>query len=132
MYPETKHPTYFDSIGLSLEEPLVATLEANHYDQPNDAVFVQSFETANLRELDGMTRVRLVQLLRRVGSGPTTSRSPAIRGPTPTWPPPAGLAEVATYADGIGPPKGMVVPVAADGTLGAPTLARGRRPPPGA
>ena len=25
VYPETKHPTYFDSIGLSLEEPLLAT-----------------------------------------------------------------------------------------------------------
>ena len=29
IYPETKHPTYFDSIGLSLEEPLLATLRAN-------------------------------------------------------------------------------------------------------
>ena len=29
IYPETKHPTYFDSIGLSLEEPLVATLKRN-------------------------------------------------------------------------------------------------------
>ena len=28
IYPETKHPTYFDSIGLSLEEPLVAALES--------------------------------------------------------------------------------------------------------
>ena len=28
VYPETKHPTYFDSIGLSLEEPLVRRLEA--------------------------------------------------------------------------------------------------------
>src|SRR5919109_1744639 len=29
IYPETKLPTYFDSIGLSLEEPLLATLRAN-------------------------------------------------------------------------------------------------------
>src|SRR4051812_28763327 len=27
VYPETKHPSYFDSIGLSLEEPLLATLK---------------------------------------------------------------------------------------------------------
>ena len=53
VYPETKHPTYFGSIGLTLEEPLVAALEANGYDRPNDAVFVQSFETANLREPTG-------------------------------------------------------------------------------
>src|SRR5919109_2336014 len=29
IYPETKLPTYFDSIGLSLEEPLLATLRRN-------------------------------------------------------------------------------------------------------
>ena len=32
VYPETKHPTYFDSIGLSLEEPLVAELDRNGFD----------------------------------------------------------------------------------------------------
>ena len=120
IYPETKHPTYFDSIGLSLEEPLVETLHANGYDRPNDAVFVQSFETANLRDLDDMTRVRLVQLYG--GSGRPYDFT--VSGDTRTYADlatPAGLAEVATYADGIGPTKGMVVPVAADGTLGAPT-----------
>ena len=33
IYPETKHPTYFDSIGLSPEEPLVRTLRANGWDK---------------------------------------------------------------------------------------------------
>ena len=28
VYPETKHPTYFDGVGLSLEEPLLAELAA--------------------------------------------------------------------------------------------------------
>ena len=45
VYPETKHPTYFDSIGLSLEEPLVEALRRHHLDRPNAPVFVQSFET---------------------------------------------------------------------------------------
>ena len=31
IYPETKHPSYFDRIGLSLEEPLVETLDANGF-----------------------------------------------------------------------------------------------------
>ena len=31
VYPETKHPTYFDSIGLSLEEALVEVLESNGF-----------------------------------------------------------------------------------------------------
>ncbi len=32
IYPETKHPTYFQSIGLALEEPLVRVLRANGLD----------------------------------------------------------------------------------------------------
>ena len=67
IYPETKHPTYFDGIGKSLEEPLVATLNANGYTRPNSPVFIQSFEVSNLRQLNGMTSVPLVQLLDAVG-----------------------------------------------------------------
>ena len=45
IYPETKHPTYFDSIGLPLEEPLVAALERQRLPRPPNApVFIQSFE----------------------------------------------------------------------------------------
>src|SRR5690242_20240985 len=54
VYPETKHPTYFDGIGLSLEEPLVAALRRHGLDRPRAAVIIQSFETGNLRELDAM------------------------------------------------------------------------------
>jgi glycerophosphoryl diester phosphodiesterase len=78
IYPETKHPSYFDSVGLSLEEPLIETLAANDYDDRNDPMFIQSFETANLRELNGMTRLRLVQL---IGGGGGTLRSRGRRRP---------------------------------------------------
>jgi len=47
IYPETKHPTYHDSVGLSLEEPLVDILKANGYDKENSPVFIQSFEVDN-------------------------------------------------------------------------------------
>lgn len=120
VYPETKHPSYFDSIDLSLEEPLVATLEANGYTRPGDRVFIQSFEVTNLRELDDMTRLPLVQLL-SVSGRPydfTVAGDPRTYADMVT---PTGLAEIADYADGIGPAKGMVIPVAADGTLAAPT-----------
>jgi glycerophosphoryl diester phosphodiesterase len=120
VYPETKHPTYFDSIGLSLEEPLVATLEANGYRNPNDRAFIQSFEVGNLRQLDTMTRLQLVQLFSATGQpfdfaaagNPTTYAQMAT---------PDGLAEVATYAEGIGADKTMVIPVGADGNLATPT-----------
>jgi glycerophosphoryl diester phosphodiesterase len=120
VYPETKHPTYHDSIGLSLEEPLVRALRRHGLDRANAPVFVQSFEVANLRELDGMTRAPLVQLLG--GSGRPYDFE--VAGDPRTYDDlatPEGLAAIATYADGIGPSKGRVVPVAADGTLGPPT-----------
>lgn len=53
IYPETKHPSYHDSIGLSLEEKLVDTLKANNFTDPS-RVFIQSFEVANLRELNDL------------------------------------------------------------------------------
>src|SRR5829696_716837 len=57
VYPETKHPSYFASIGLALEEPLLAALEAT-----TGPVFIQSFEAANLRELRERTAHPLVRL----------------------------------------------------------------------
>ncbi len=68
--PETKHPSYFDRVGLSLEEPLVATLKANGYDGADARVLIQSFEVANLIELNQMTDVRLVQLMTSRGARP--------------------------------------------------------------
>ena len=50
IYPETKEPSYFDSIGLSLEETLIETLVANDFTDP-DRIFIQSFEVQNLLDL---------------------------------------------------------------------------------
>jgi glycerophosphoryl diester phosphodiesterase len=67
IYPETKHPTYFDGIGLSLEEPLVETLNENGYTKRSSPLFIQSFEVKKLKELNRMTRVPIVQLISDVG-----------------------------------------------------------------
>jgi glycerophosphoryl diester phosphodiesterase len=120
IYPETKHPTYFDSIGLSLEEPLVATLHDNGYRGRNAPVFIQSFEVANLKELNRRTRVPLVQLLDATGQpydfvvagDPRTYQDLAT---------PEGLREIATYADGVGPNKNLIVPRDDAGNLLDPT-----------
>ena len=109
VYPETKHPTYFDSVGLSLEEPLVAALRRHHLDRPNAPVLIQSFEVGNLRELAAMTTVPLVQLvecggapydLERAGDGRTYADLVSADG----------LREVASYAAGIGVHKDLVLP----------------------
>ena len=120
IYPETKHPTYFDSIGLSLEEPLVAALKRNGLDRRNAKVFVQSFETGNLRQLDRMTKVPLIQLIDATGApfDLVSAGDPRTYADLVT---PAGLKEIATYADGIGPDKSRIVPLDATGHITAPT-----------
>jgi glycerophosphoryl diester phosphodiesterase len=119
IYPETKHPSYFDAIGLSLEEPLVAMLSANGYDSADDAIFIQSFEVANLKQLNALTGVRLVQLLGDAGR-PFDFELAGDPRSYDDMTTPAGLAEIAGYADGIGPNKGRVIPVVA-GMLSAAT-----------
>jgi glycerophosphoryl diester phosphodiesterase len=120
IYPETKHPTYFDSIGLSLEEPLLATLRANGLDSRKAKVFIQSFETTNLKELNSETKVPLVQLIDEVGApyDLVAAGDPRTYADLIT---PAGLAEIATYADGLGPSKNLIVPRDAAGNLLDPT-----------
>src|SRR5919112_1082865 len=120
IYPETKHPTYFDSIGLSLEEPLVETLKRNGLDRRNAKVFVQSFEVGNLRQLDRMTKVPLVQLIDADGApfDLADAGDPRTYSDLVT---PGGLEEIATYADGIGPDKSRIVPLDASRHITAPT-----------
>jgi glycerophosphoryl diester phosphodiesterase len=121
IYPETKHPTYFDSIGLSLEEPLLATLRANGLDRRGARVFIQSFEVSNLKELRRRTRLPLIQLIDARGAPAdfVAAGDPRTYDDLVTR---RGLGEIATYADGIGPEKSRIVPGnAANGQLGEPT-----------
>jgi glycerophosphoryl diester phosphodiesterase len=117
VYPETKHPTYFRSIGLALEPALVRALRKNNLDRRGAPVFVQSFEAANLRDLHDKFGVRapLVFLTSASGSPFGDPRSYA------DYLTPAGLRDLARFVDGIGPDKNQVIPRNADGTLGAPS-----------
>lgn len=120
IYPETKHPTYFDSEGLSLEEPLLATLKANGLDKPSSKVFIQSFEVSNLQELSRETKLPLVQLTSASGQPYdfTASGDPRTYADMTSA---RGLREVATYADALGPDKNQIVPRDAQNRLKEPT-----------
>ncbi|MEU4712920.1 glycerophosphodiester phosphodiesterase [Micromonospora purpureochromogenes] len=120
VYPETKHPSYFAAIGLPLEEPLVAVLRKNKLTHRNDPVFVQSFETANLRKLAAMIDVPLVQLLDAAGR-PYDFTAAGDARTYADLATPAGLAWIAGYADGVGLNKNLIVPRDATGKLRAPT-----------
>jgi len=100
VYPETKHPSYFRGIGLALEEPLIALLGKHGLTEKTSPVFIQSFEASSLQRMRPMTRARLVQL---VDEDETWSAK--------------RFAEIAQYADGVGPNKRLVVPAARDGRL---------------
>jgi glycerophosphoryl diester phosphodiesterase len=63
VYPETKHPAHFAGIGLPLELTLLDTLKRYGYADGDSPVFIQSFDPRNLRQLRGMTKLPLVQLL---------------------------------------------------------------------
>lgn len=120
VYPETKHPTYFDSIGLSLEEPLLAQLTANGLNEKRSPVIIQSFETGNLRELDRLTKVRLAQLVDCSGA-PYDLVAAGDRRTYADLVTRTGLRQVAAYADGVGLCKDVMIPRNADATLGTPT-----------
>ena len=126
IYPETKHPTYHKSIGLPLEKRLVAALAAAGWNHRNAPVIIQSFEQSNLKELRKMTSVRLVQLVDANDVNPdgtldftapfdrpfdwTASGDPRLLARTfGFFVTDAGLREIKTYADGIGPWKRYIV-----------------------
>jgi glycerophosphoryl diester phosphodiesterase len=129
IYPETKHPTFHDRLGLSLEEPLVAALRRAGWNRKDAPVFIQSFEQSNLKQLRRMTPVRLVQLVDANDALPdgsmdftppfdrpydwTVSGDPRLLARTfGYFVTPAGLKEIATYADGVGPWKRYLVRLA--------------------
>ena len=103
IYPETKHPSYFASIGHPMEARLAAELKAAGWDSARAPVFIQSFEVNNLKALRKLTRVRLIQLMNDLG-GPADNAAPSYAAMTT----PAGLKAIAAYAYGIGPSKTMI------------------------
>ena len=132
VYPETKHPTYHAQLGLPLEDRLLAALAQQGLTKKDSPVIIQSFETSNLRYLRTKTAVRLVQLVDGYDINPDGSIDFSLPWGQPydltlagdkrnygALLTPAGLAEIKTYADGIGPWKPYLIPtrltVGADG-----------------
>ncbi|MEJ6482299.1 glycerophosphodiester phosphodiesterase [Nostoc punctiforme UO1] len=120
IYPETKHPTYFKSIGLALEPSLLATLTANGYEGANAPVFIQSFEVSNLQDLSTKTDLPLVQLLNNsdkpydfIVSSDERTYADLVTA--------SGLREIAKYAQAVGIHKNLLVPRDSSGKLQSPT-----------
>lgn len=132
IYPETKNPTWFRDLGLPMEDKLIAMLEAAGWNSRTAPVLVQSFEPGSLKYMKSKgLKTRLIQLID--GDG-VDMRTGAMTYAVPVERPyewtkagdkrnfdvmvtPAGLAEIKTYADGIGPWKRYIVSI--KGTVGA-------------
>ena len=120
LYPETKHPAYHEALGLPITDRLLEVLDRWGYGTPDDPVFIQSFETGNLRRARSRTRLRLVQLIEATGR-PADFTAAGDRRTYRDLVRPEGLREVADWADGIGPDKGLVQPLDGKGGLLPPT-----------
>ncbi|BAY74495.1 glycerophosphoryl diester phosphodiesterase [Nostoc linckia NIES-25] len=120
IYPETKHPSYFKSIGLPLEKPLLTTLSANGYQGANAPVFIQSFEVSNLQDLSTKTDLPLVQLVNNTGKPydfVVSSNGSTYTDLITT----SGLEKIAKYAQAIGIHKNLLVSRDSIGKLLSPT-----------
>jgi glycerophosphoryl diester phosphodiesterase len=123
VYPETKHPTFHNAIGLPLEPSLVGVLNAAGWTTKDAPVFIQSFEVANLKFLRRLTNVRLVQLVDADdvdADGGIVLKAPSdkpydfvVTGDKRSFADlltKEGLKEIRTYADGVGPWKPYLIP----------------------
>lgn len=125
IYPETKHPTYFAEKGFDTSQLLIDSLVKNQFTDPS-RIYIQSFEVGNLQALHNTIMpkagvdIPLIQLLdasdvRDDGSLIEIQPYDFVKsGDSRTYGDlrtPEGLKEIATYADGIGPWKRMIVSV---------------------
>ncbi len=105
LYPELKHPTLMlEQEGIDMVDLLVTKLKQYDLDDADDPVFIQIFEVTPLQRLDRLVDTPLVMLI--------SSRGGPYDEPNMRWAnmiTPTGLAEIATYADGIGPWIGHVL-----------------------
>lgn len=105
LYPELKHPTMLlEQAGIDSVDLLATALRKAGLADADDRVFVQVFEVAPLQRLNRLVDVPLILLISSEG-GPYDEKG--LRWSDMMTP--SGLAEVARYADGIGPFMGHVL-----------------------
>lgn len=114
--PELKHPTYFTSIGLPMEDAFVTELGRLGLTGADAPIIIQCFEVGPLERLAARFDAPLAQLVAATGS-------PADR-PDMTYAQmitPAGLKAIRTYAAWVAPEMTLVLPRDADGRTTAPS-----------
>ena len=100
IYPETKAPEVYGSLGFDMEKLVMGVLAKNGLDKPGadpkTPVFLQSFSAESLKKMRQSMKVRLPLLFL------VTDRDRDV------WLTRERMAEIKSFADGIGPAKGII------------------------
>jgi len=106
LYLETKHPSYYASIGLPLEQLLIDTLNKNGYNESNRShlVYIESFES-NLIQIRKLTNLSLVQL---VSGTEGDLRQFDTQTPWREMTSYEGLQKISTYANAVAPHRSCI------------------------
>jgi len=100
IYPETKAPEVYGSLGFDMEQLVMDVLKKNGLDTPNadpkTPVFIQSFSAESLKKMRQSMKVALPLLFL------VSDRD------RDTWLTRERIGEVKAFADGVGPAKGIV------------------------
>ncbi|QGZ48048.1 glycerophosphodiester phosphodiesterase [Streptomyces sp. QHH-9511] len=121
LHVETKHPTYFRSLGLGLEEPLARLLRRYGRHRADSPTFLQSFEPTSMRRMAQLVSTPRVVLLWTPDDRPWDFREAGDPRTVADLITPEGLSWIASFAQGIGPLLDLVIPKDAAGRLGTPT-----------
>ena len=107
IYPEIKRPAWHRAEGVDISQLVLNMLDDLGYRTKNDPVYLQCFDAAEVRRIrhELGCQLRLVQLLGENDWGESETDYEALKTP-------AGLAELASTVDGIGPWLGQLVKMA--------------------
>jgi glycerophosphoryl diester phosphodiesterase len=113
-YPELKHASHFEALGLRMEGRLADILKKNNLDSETAPVFIQCFDVLPLKTMQTLVKCQRIQLVSPQGA-PTDQKTPYKEMVSAS-----GMQTIAQYAHGVGPDWSMVIPTV-DGGLGPAT-----------
>jgi glycerophosphoryl diester phosphodiesterase len=120
VYAELKHPTYFASIGLPMEQRLADAVKAAGLARRDAPFYFQCFELTPLKTVRSLMDVKTVFLMDEQGA-PADLVAAGDKRTYADLVKPAELKAFRAYVDGIGPAKTLIVPRDKDGRSLAPT-----------
>jgi len=124
LVPELKSSTYFRDAGLAMEDRFLSIILEHEYTR-RAPLEIQSFEVANLKylreKLGHRANIRLMQLVVNMDIRPMDVAKAGGKLTFHEMVSPAGMRDIATYADVVAPPTRDVIPLGKDERLAPPT-----------